>query len=53
MRPDAQGAGGVGIGNPHVDFDVVVKLIGQRDEFDLPGKPGEEFGGKRCWISHS
>ena len=35
MRHDALGARRVGIGNPHIDIDIVVELVGQRDELDF------------------
>ncbi len=33
MRSDT---GWIGIGNPHVDLDVVVQWIGERNQFDFP-----------------
>ncbi len=37
VRPDAQGTRDVGIGNPYIDIDGVIKPIGKRDEFNPIG----------------
>ncbi len=34
VRPDALGASGVRIRNPHVDVDVAIETIRQRDQID-------------------
>ena len=53
MGHDALGTRGIGIGNPHVDFDFVVELVGQGISSTSAGKTGEEFRGNCCGISDS
>jgi hypothetical protein len=53
MRHNALGSRWIGIGNPDIDFDVVVELVGQRDKLDFLGETGEEVSRNGCGDSHS
>ena len=46
LRPRAHGPGGIGVGNPDVDLDVVVELVGDGNQFDSVGEIAEELESK-------
>ena len=53
MGNDAESARWIRVGNPDVDFNVVVEFVGQRDELDFRREGGKKFRGYCCWISHT
>ena len=52
-RPDAHGPRGIRIRNPNVDFDVVIKIVGQRDEFDSRREIAQQLRGYCGWVSYT
>ena len=52
-RPDAHCLRRIGVGNPHVDVDLVVEIIGQGDEFNFRGKIAEQLRRQNGWVSDS
>ena len=53
MRPDAHGPRRIGIGNPDVDVDVVVEIVGQGNEFDFRREIAQQLRGQCGWVSDS
>ena len=44
VRPGAHGAGGIGIGDPDIDFDVTIHLVGDGNQLDSLGEFAQQLG---------
>ena len=44
---------GVGVRNPDIDFDIVIRFVGQRDEFDFLREILQQISGINGWVSNS
>ena len=53
VRPDFYGLDGVWIWKPDIDFDFVIELIGQWNEFDFLRKVVQHIHRKNSWVSYS
>jgi hypothetical protein len=53
MRPNAQGARGIGIGDPDIDLDVVIQIIRQRNQLDSRGHDAQKICVQFCWVSNT
>ena len=53
VRPCAYRPGRIGIGNPDIDFDVVVHFVRHRDQLDPLGEIAEQLNGQCSGVSDS